>query len=263
MQFLIRIGFFLIIILVGFLIAPLSRQLVSRMAKNTSDKGVYTFLGSFVSTGIKIISIIIALSSLGVDISILVGIFTALGVGLSLALKNNMANVASGLQILMTRPFKVGDYIMVNGSNGNYEGTCKSIEIMYTTLLTYQNTEVIVPNSLLIDNITVNYSDLPYRRMQVMVSVDVNWDADKVLEAFSSIAPGIDLVLKDPAPSCALTGFSADGISAQYTIYAYATFDNYWNALYELNRRIQKRKAELQIPQPSQEIRIVSQEAGQ
>ena len=262
MQFLIRIGVFLVIILIGFLIAPLSRRLVTRMARNTSDKGVYTFLGSFVSIGIKTVSVIIALSSLGVDTSILVGVFTALGVGLSLALKNNMANVAGGLQILLTRPFKVGDYISISGTP-TYEGTCLSVEIMYTTLLTYANTEVIVPNSTIIDNIVTNYSDQPYRRIAIAIAADMKTDTDKFTKAATDIAVNEPLVLKNPVPSCQLTGFSSDGNAAQYTLYAYATFDNYWDALYSLNKKIQSVKNELDVGQPVANVKIIDPKAGQ
>lgn len=136
MTLLVRIGIFLIILLIGFLLGPATRNVIEKMARNAQDKGVYTFMGSMASNSIKLIAFIIALSSIGVDTTVLVGAFSALGVGLSLALKNNMANVAGGMQILLTRPFKVGDYISVAGTQQMYEGTCTAIEIMYTSLVT-------------------------------------------------------------------------------------------------------------------------------
>ena len=105
MTFLVRIGIFLIIMLAGFLLGPIIRNVIEKMARNAQDKGVYTFLGSLASNSIKVMAFIIALSSIGADTTVLVGAFSALGVGLSLALKNNMANVAGGMQILLTRPF--------------------------------------------------------------------------------------------------------------------------------------------------------------
>lgn len=81
MTFLVRIGIFLIIMLAGFLLGPIIRNVIEKMARNAQDKGVYTFLGSLASNSIKVMAFIIALSSIGADTTVLVGAFSALGWG--------------------------------------------------------------------------------------------------------------------------------------------------------------------------------------
>lgn len=252
MDFLIRVGVFLLIILAGFLVGPLARKLIMKMAKNSADKGVMTFMGSFASNGIKVVSIIIALSSLGVDTSVLVGAFSALGVGISLALKNNMANLAGGLQILLTRPFKVGDYIAVN----DYEGYCTGIEIMYTTLRTYSYTDVIVPNNVLVENTVVNYSQEPFRRITINVPLSLETDLEKALPAFMDVITADSRVTKDPAPTSAMNKYNKGGTAIMVVLYAFTTFDNYWNVLYDLNAAIQKKRRELEFAQPFESVII-------
>ncbi|WP_276888074.1 mechanosensitive ion channel family protein [Faecalibaculum rodentium] len=256
MTLLVRIGIFLIILLIGFLLGPATRNVIERMARNAQDKGVYTFMGSMASNSIKLIAFIIALSSIGVDTTVLVGAFSALGVGLSLALKNNMANVAGGMQILLTRPFKVGDYISVAGTQQMYEGTCTAIEIMYTSLVTYDNTMIIVPNSTLIENVVTNYSDKPYRRMAITIPVALQTDTALACREFAAAASAVPNVLTAPAVSCILNGYNADGTAAVLKLYAYATFDNYWNVLYGINNAIQVRRKELGIDQPQTSVRL-------
>jgi small conductance mechanosensitive channel len=255
MDILIRIGVFLLIILAGFVIGPIVRTLIMKMGRKATDKGVMTFLGSLANNAIKVVTIIIALSSLGVDTSVLAGTFAALGVGISLALKNNMANLAGGLQILLTKPFTVGDYVAVE----NYEGFCTGIEIMYTTLRTYGNQDVIVPNSTIIDNVLVNYSKEPYRRVTINVPISLDTDLSAALPAFVDVMKADSRVLADPAPTANMNAYSSDGTAIQLVLYAYCTFDNYWNVLYDLNAAIQKKRKELSVKEPFSTVNVHSQ----
>ena len=132
MEWLIRIGTTLLIVAAGFILGPVLKKGIIKLSKNASDKGALTFIGSAVSLLTKIAGIIIALSQLGVNTNVIVGAFSAAGLGISLALKDNMANVAGGMQILFTRPFMVGDYISVE----NKEGTVVRIELMFTVVKT-------------------------------------------------------------------------------------------------------------------------------
>lgn len=262
MTFLVRVGIFLVIILVGFLLGPIIRGMITRMSRNTQDKGVYTFLGSFANNGIKVLAFVIGLSAIGANTNVLVGALSALGVGLSLALKNNMANVASGMQILLTRPFKVGDYVSVAAATGTYEGFCTAIDIMYTSLLTYDNTEVIVPNSTMIESVVTNYSNKKYRRMVITIPAAVDCDTRVICDKLVELTRSRANVLQDPPVSCSLTGYNETGTAAILKLYAYATFDNYWNVLYDLNDVIQANRKELHLLQPAQSLQIMKQEEG-
>ena len=121
----IKLGISVLIIFVFFVLAPKVKRFVMNFDKHPQDQGAMMFLGSIVQISIQCIGIIVALGQLGVDTSVIVGAFSAIGLGISLALKNNMANVAGGIQIVLTKPFLIGDYVEI----GTYAGTC----LLYTS----------------------------------------------------------------------------------------------------------------------------------
>lgn len=137
-----------------------------------------------------------------------------------------------------------------------YEGTCTAIEIMYTSLVTYDNTLVIVPNSTLIENVVTNYSDKEYRRMVITIPVALHTDTAMACREFAAVASAVPNILSTPAVSCILNGYNADGSAAVLKLYAYATFDNYWNVLYGINNAIQVRRKELGIDQPQTSVKV-------
>ena len=187
MEWLIRTGTTLLIVAVGFILGPVLKKGIIKLSKNASDKGALTFIGSGVSLLTKIAGIIIALSQLGVNTNVIVGAFSAAGLGISLALKDNMANVAGGMQILFTRPFMVGDYISVE----NKEGTVVRIELMFTVVKTPSAQEIIVPNSLMVQEIIINYSRDEYRRISLQFPVSISTDVQALREIC------IDILKKD------------------------------------------------------------------
>ena len=118
------------IVVAGWLLSRLARKLFEKaMEKSNHEVGAISFLGSTASVIVKIVAVIMALSALGVNTAVLVGGLSAISLGISLALKDNMANVASGLQMLVTKPFHVGDYI---ATEDGVEGTVERIELMFT-----------------------------------------------------------------------------------------------------------------------------------
>ncbi|WP_289647364.1 mechanosensitive ion channel domain-containing protein, partial [uncultured Dubosiella sp.] len=101
---LIKLAYSGLIVFLSFLIGPKIKRIIEKCAKNPTEMGAMTFIGSLCSIGTKTLGIIVALGQMGVDTTVIVGAFSALGLGISLALKNNMANVAGGLQIILTKP---------------------------------------------------------------------------------------------------------------------------------------------------------------
>lgn len=193
-QFLVRGWIPIVELLVGFILGPLVKKMLMKAAKKAPDKGILTFLGSCASALIITISILLAFEQLGIRTTSIVALVSALGLGISLALKSNMANVAGGLQILLTKPFEIGDYISIQGKKGRVT----SIELMFTTLLTNNNREIIVPNNEIVTNLLVNYSKMPCQRLKLTISVTLPNDiaqAKKEIEAIVSKDPRI---LKDP-----------------------------------------------------------------
>lgn len=250
--FAIKIAYSALVIFVFFFIGPRLKKLIEKGAKHPNEKGAVTFIGSLVNISCKALGIIVAMGQMGVDTSVIVGAFSALGLGISLALKNNMANVAGGLQIILTKPFTVGNYIAI----GTNEGVVTKIETMFTTLVTYSGQEIIIPNGMCVSEILVNYSREPYRRIAIAIPVSLEIDVESFQKQLDGIMKEDPRILKDPAPHSDLTSFASDGKGMIITAYAHTTIEQYWDVLYDLNLNFQKKRLEADIAQPYESVWI-------
>ena len=170
----------------GLILGPFVKRMILRMVRKAPNKGVLTFLASLVNVMIIGLSFLLAMEQLGFKMSGTLSLLSAVGLGMTLALKDNMANVAGGLQILLTRPFAVGDYISVGGN----QGTVSGIELMYTTVRTNGSKEVIIPNSLLVSDTIVNWSRDPLLHLTVHIHYPLPGNVTEALAKASGIAAG-------------------------------------------------------------------------
>lgn len=147
------------------------------------DKTLVSFLGNVANIGLLILVIIAALGKLGIPTTSVTALIGGAGLAVALSLKDQLSNFAAGALIILFRPFKVGDYIKVNG----LEGFVREIKMVQTSLSTPDNEEIILPNSVVMSNSIVNRSSLSLCRAQVVVGVDYACDLkvakDAVLRA--------------------------------------------------------------------------------
>lgn len=255
-NFLVRLAAAAAELLIGFFLGPFCKRLILKLNKRKGmDEGVLTFTGSFINIFIRILSIIIALGQIGADITAVVGIFSAMGLGVSLALKENMANVAGGLQILLTKPFKVGDYIAC----GTEEGTVVEIEIMFSTLKTFDNQLVVIPNSMLVSSMLINYSAYPSRRIVTQIPVSAVGDYQSFRDRLMHLMESHAQVLKDPAPHTVIGDITPQGNSLSIKAICYTLNDHYWDVKFELNEQIQALRAQMELEAPASLVEMVSQ----
>lgn len=238
MNLLIKAGISCSIVVIGFILGGILKKAIIKLSKNISDVGALTFVGSCVSILTKIIAIVIALSTMGVNTNVIVGAFSAMGLGISLALKDSMANVAGGIQILFTHPFNVGDYIQVEGK----EGTVTRIEMMFTVLLTPSSQEIVIPNSVLVSDVLVNYSRCKNRRIFITFPISIYADVDVLKqECFNVLNNDVD-VLQDQTKDVCVESMDASNVNIG--IYCWTEYDKYWDTLHRLNETIQKKRLE-------------------
>lgn len=157
-------------VLAGAVIGPKVKKAIvifANKSSNAQNKGVLTFVGSAANICIIALSLILAAEALGLKMNSIISLFTALGLGVALALKGNMANVAGGLQILITKPFKIGDYIRIS----SHYGVVTAIELMFTTIRTNNQKEVVIPNATIVQDLVTNFSKNPYIRLKIPFAV--------------------------------------------------------------------------------------------
>lgn len=136
------------------------------------DKTLVSFLGNVANIGLLILIIIAALGKLGIPTTSVTALIGGAGLAVALSLKDQLSNFAAGALIILFRPFKVGDFIRVNG----FEGIVREIKMVQTSLSTPDNEEVVLPNSVVMTNSITNRSSLPLCRAQVVVGVDYACD---------------------------------------------------------------------------------------
>ena len=230
-------------VVIALIILLISFRIVNKVAKKTSDRllthknldvTLTKTLSNVATIGIKVIIVVCLVGYVGIETSGISALITSLGVCVGLAVNGTLGNLAGGAMIIITRPFKVGDYIEAQG----YEGTVDTILICYTKILTVDNKVVYLPNSGLSTGTIVNYSEKEQRRVDLTFSVAGN-DPEKVKSLLLGICDNEPLALKDPAPFARITDYGA-GNGLKITLKAWCKTADYWDLYLSLLDNIQK-----------------------
>ena len=202
------------------------------------DASLKTFFSGAIKAVLWVIAIIIIAGSLGIPVTSLVAVLSVAGVALSLALQGLLSNLFSGITILATRPFNVGDYVQVGGEGG----TVKSIGLFYTVLDTLDNRVIYAPNGDITSSKIVNYSAEPIRRVIIPVTASYDSATEDVRRAVLAASAKDERILTEPAPMAAISGFGSS--SVEYTVRVWCKSEDYWDVLFALNENIRESFAE-------------------
>ena len=202
------------------------------------DASLKTFFAGAIKAALWVVAIIIIAGSLGIPVTSLVAVLSVAGVALSLALQGLLSNLFSGITILATRPFKVGDYVQVGGEGG----TVKSIGLFYTALDTPDNRVVYAPNGDITSGKIVNYSAETLRRVIIPVTASYDSATEDVRRAVLAAAAKDERILSEPAPMAAISSFGSS--SVEYTVRVWCKSEDYWDVLFALNENIRESFAE-------------------
>jgi len=197
---------------------------------------------------------IIAIDSVGIDLSSLAVIAGALSVGIGFGLRNLVGNFISGISLLIERPIKVGDWIAVDG----YEGIVKKVAVRATEIQTFQGAAVMIPNLRLIENPVTNLTHKGRTgRIDVPIGVAYGTDTQKVRDILMGIAEADERIKETPAPNVI---FAAHGDSSlDFVLRAHtANVNERLSIASDLRFEIDKafRKAKIEIPFPQRDVHI-------
>lgn len=216
-----------LIFIIGLVLIKIILSVLRKsFGKSNMQKITQSFILSSIRVLLLVVLVLIVLKALGVDTSGLVALVAAGGVAVGLALKDSMSNLASGIILICSKPFKEGDYISVNG----VEGIVKSIRMLQTKLLTYDNKLVILPNSTLINNSLTNYSARSLRRVDIEFSVDYATDIDKLKKIVLDVLKANGKILLEPAPFVGIDGFESSNIKIKTK--SWVQTKDYWDVYY-------------------------------
>lgn len=252
-----NVGMAIIAFAVCMLLARLVRSIVRDRVLPTVDAPLP--LRQSIDAGLNyvgvIVAILIGIGALGVDFTNLAIVLGALSVGIGLGLQNIANNVISGVILLVERPIKAGDWIIVNG----HEGFVRRINIRATEIETFQRTHVIVPNSAFLQNPVVNrtYSDTS-SRIELKITVPLNADVGAVESLLREAALGHARVLRVPAPVVRFVRIASTGLEFELFVFV-ARLEDRQIATNDLNRTLLARLIEEKIidPAPMPQLKLL------
>jgi small conductance mechanosensitive channel len=218
-----------IVAVVSLLVIKVLTSLLDRALRRSKMEDTLKKLLRTLFKGISwFVAIIVVLGCLGIEVTSLVAVLSVIGLAFSLALQNFLSNVAGGMQLLASHPFKPGDYVEAGGCSG----TVSEIGMFYTRLATYDNKLVQIPNSSVVSANIVNYSAQANRRVDLMVSAAYDSPLGLVLSTLVELAEAHELVLGDPAPAAHVTSYGDNAIG--YALRAWCATADYWTVYNDL-----------------------------
>ncbi|MDT0554322.1 mechanosensitive ion channel family protein [Urechidicola vernalis] len=222
----------------------MNKILVSRSVDETLRRFAHNLSGWV----LKIMLFIAVASKLGVETTSFAALIAAAGLGVGFALQGALGNLAGGVIIMLFRPFKIGDYIDVQGE----EGFVEDIQIFSTIIRTFRNKTIYIPNGALSNGNIINISEKGNLRLDVEIGVDYASDIKQTKEVLVAAVEGIEGLLPTPAPSVVITELADSSIN--FKVFLWVTPETFYSvkAAAIENCKIALDKAGIEIPYPHQ-----------
>ena len=205
------------------------------------SKKMDTVLQGFLKTLVRIVlwmlAIVIIAGTLGIPTASLVAVISIAGLALSLSVQNILANLFSGITLLITKPFAAGDLIDVGANTG----VVKTVGLFYTVLDTLDNRVVSIPNSDVTAASVVNYSRNPLRRVDMTFNASYSDSTEAVRAAILEAAQADEKILADPAPFIVIGQYKES--SVEYIVRVWCKNADYWDVYFGMNERVRERFA--------------------
>ena len=241
------------ILLITFkIIKVVCRKIEKAGEKKGTDKTVMKTTAYAIKIVLQVIVIVCLVGFLGIDTSAITALIASFGVCIGLAVNGALSNLAGGVLILLTRPFKVDDFIEAQGISG----VVSDIHITNTKIITGDNKVIYVPNGTLANGNIINYSEKDTRRVDLEFSIGYTSDSEKAKAIIMDIFEKHELVLKDPAPFVRMAAHGASAI--QIKARAWVNNADYWTVYFDVTEAVKAEfdKNGIEIPFDQLDVHI-------
>jgi small conductance mechanosensitive channel len=241
-----RLARFFGVLAIFWVLGRITRSLISRLVESSGEQMSQLARRMIVTTAARVVMVIgffIALSQIGVNITALLAGLGIVGFIIGFALQETLGNFAAGAMILFYQPFDVGDVIEAAGVTG----TVDRMNLVSTTIHTFDNQSLIVPNSRIWGDVIRNSTALDIRRVDLSFPLALDVDVEEAESLFDSICRAHPAVLDDPAP--AIKVHEVTGAGVLVVVRPWVRTADYWQTFWDLNResQIQLARAGIQI----------------
>lgn len=247
----------IIIIAIGFWLSSKLSKVISRRVLGAGFTiSMKKFLQSLISILLKILVVLVAMSTVGFEVTAFIAVLGGLAVGIGMALQGSLSNLAGGILILLFKPFKVGDFV----ESIDKTGTVEEISILQTVLLTPDMRTIILPNGSVFNNPIINFSKHGIRRVEIEVGISYDDDFDRAKEVLLQVLKDEPLMLDEKGYTLEINEFGDNSINL--AMYGYTETKNYLSAKWKLNSATKKALDSngFNIPYPQRDLHIISAE---
>ena len=249
-----RISLAVATLLVGlWLTGWLSQRMDDHMKRLDVEVTLRRFLKSVTSLVLKILVLITVASMLGVATTSFIAVLGAAGLAIGLALRDSLSNFAGGVLMIIFKPYKVGDFVEMQGQSG----TVQAIQILNTVLLTADNKTVFIPNGPIINGNVTNHTNEHKRRVEVNLGIGYGSDIDVARKTLLAIVNADQRILSEPAPDVVVAELGESAVVLR--VRAWVMTPDYWSVFFAIQEEAKKsfEVAGVEIPFPQRTIHVV------
>ncbi len=246
----------LLTLIIGFwIIGKIVKFLEKALNRSDMDVSLSKFLSSIASVLLKIMLLFSVASMFGIDTTSFVAIFGALMVGIGMALNGSIGHLASGIMLMIFKPFKVGDLVDIGGG---HLGTVEAINAFNTTLATLDNKRIIVANSNVTGNTITNISGQGIVGVELTFGIGYNDNIDEARKVILEVGKNCPFILDDPAQGVVVAELGDSSVNLATR--PFCKSEHYWDTLFYMQEHVKKEfdKANIGIPYPTMDINMVS-----
>ena len=246
------VGAILTLIIGFWIIGWITRMVKNAMTKRNFDETIKPFLGSLVNVGLKVMLLLAVAGMFGIETTSFVAIFGALAFAIGMALQGSLGHFASGVMLLIFKPYQVGDLVELSGK----VGTVEEIQIFNTVLLTPDNKKIIIPNGVVTSGVITNISGQGEIRVDMTFGIGYEDDIDKAKGIIQNVANECPQILRSK-PVDIFVSELADS-SVNFAVRPWAKSEHYWEVFFFMHEEIKKAmdKHNISIPYPQMDLHV-------
>jgi len=248
-----KVLFAIIILVAGLWLAKKLRGLFkTALEKKEIDPTLVGFFSSLLYGALVIFVVIAAIDKLGVQTTSFIAVLGAAGLAVGLALQGSLSNFASGVLLIIFKPFVAGNFVKIGGELG----TVVQVGILHTELKSPENIKIIMPNSQIMSGAITNFSAHDTRRVDMVIGVSYSDDLSKVMEVLQDMVAKDERVLQEPAPFIAVSELADSSIN--FVVRPWVKSSDYWNVYFYLTEALKKAfdANGITIPFPQRDVHI-------
>ena len=247
------IGAILTLIIGFWVVGRISGAVKRAMERSNFDPTIVPFLSSLVSVGLKVMLLLAVAGMFGINTTSFIAVFSALAFAIGLALQGSLGHFASGVLLLIFKPYRVGDLVEIGGG---FTGTVKEIQVFNTVLVTLDNKNIIVPNGVVTSNVITNISGQGIIGVELTYGIGYNDSIDKAREVILQVGKECPWILEDPAQGVVVAEHG--GSSVNLATRPFCKSEHYWDTFFYMQEHVKKGfdAAGVSIPFPQMDVHV-------